>query len=193
MNLRSAFFLLMIFILFGHVASAQQDSVILKAPGKVMKKDTVKSKHSPTTAMLLSIIPGGGQIYNKKYWKLPIVYGCIGTSSYFIYRYASDMVMYRNEYINRRDGHDELLLESLANKNDENILELKNTSQRNMEIAIGVTAILYALNLVDAMVDAHFYDFDISDDLSLRIAPEVIYPNVARNKPSYGITLNFKW
>lgn len=193
MNGRTTFFLLMILILFGHVCSAQQDSVVLKAPDKVMKKDTLKSKHGPTTAMLLSIIPGGGQIYNKKYWKLPIVYGCLGTSGYFIYRYASEMVMYRNEYINRRDGNEELLIPSLANKNDENILQLKNTSQRNMEIAIGVTAILYALNLIDAMVDAHFYDFDISDDLSLRIAPEVIYPNMAHNRPSYGITLNFKW
>ena len=116
------------------------------------------------------------------------MYGCLGTSSYFIYRYASEMVMYRNEYINRRDGHDELLIPSLANKNDENILQLKNTSQRNMEIAIGVTAILYALNLIDAMVDAHLYYFDVSDDLAIRWSPSV-FSNPINTKPSYGVSL----
>ena len=62
-----------------------------------------------------------------------------------------------------------------------------------MEIAIGVTAILYALNIIDAMVDAHFYDFDISDDLSLRLSPNLISPTMANMRPAYGITLNFKW
>jgi hypothetical protein len=174
---------------------AQQDSVITPTVEKMKVADTVKaSKHSPTTAMLLSIIPGGGQIYNKKYWKLPIVYGLIGTSGYFIYRTANRMVLYRNEYINRHtEGNEALIRPELAQYSDENIIELKNTSRRYMEISIGITAILYALNIVDAMVDAHFYDFDISDDLSLRVSPELIAPNMAFSRPAYGITLNLKW
>lgn len=161
--------------------------------GQVSTSDSAKvAKHSPTTAMLLSIIPGGGQIYNKKYWKLPIVYGCLAASSYFIYTSADKMLMYRNEYINRRDGHTELLNEAFADKNDENIIQLKNDYRRNMEIAIGVTAILYVLNIVDAMVDAHLYYFDISDDLSLRWSPALM-PDLTSRRTSYGLSLQFKF
>ena len=195
MNSRSIVVLFLCIILSGQSLLAQQDSVVLKTGGKGTATDTVKaSKHSPTTAMLLSIIPGGGQIYNKKYWKLPIIYGLLGTSSYFIYYSADKMLLYKNEYINRHtEGNESLLIPSLADKNDENIIDLKNKNQRYMEIAIGVTAILYALNIVDSMVDAHFYDFDISDDLSLRIAPNLIAPSMTGMRPAYGLTLNFKW
>ena len=195
MNHRVSFFVTICLILLGYTLCAQQDSVITPAVEKMKVADTVKaSKHSPTVAMLLSIIPGGGQIYNKKYWKLPIVYGLIGTSGYFIYYTGHRMVMYRNEYINRHtEGNEALLNPDLAQYPDENLINLKNTYRRYMEISIGITAILYALNIVDAMVDAHFYDFDISDDLSLRVSPELIAPNMAFSRPAYGITLNFKW
>ena len=100
--------------------------------------------------------------------------------------------MYRNEYINRRDGHVELLDPALADRADENIIQLKNDYRRNMEIAIGITAILYVLNIVDAMVDAHLYYFDISDDLSLRWSPSMT-PQMASRKPAYGLSLQFNF
>ena len=61
-----------------------------------------------------------------------------------------------------------------------------------MEISIGVTAIFYVLNIIDAMVDAHLYYFDISDDLSLRWSPSVM-PSLAHNRPSYGMSLQFRF
>ncbi len=145
-------------------------------------------KHSPTAAMLCSIIPGGGQIYNRKYWKVPIIYTMLGTSCYFLTNYASDMMLYRREFINRRDGHTELLVPGLASLPDENILALKQTAQRNMEICIAATAIIYALNFIDALVDAHLYYFDVSDDLTLRWSP-MLMPNPVNTSPSYGVSL----
>lgn len=160
---------------------------------KVRKSDSVKiSKHSPTAAMLYSIIPGGGQIYNKKYWKLPIVYGTLATSGYFVYRYANEMIEYRTEFINRRDKHTDLLDPKYSNKTDENILAMKQTAQRNMEIAIAVTAILYALNIIDAMVDAHLFYFDVSDDLSLQWSPALV-PTLASSRPAYGAGLSIRF
>lgn len=138
--------------------------------------------------MLWSIIPGGGQIYNKKYWKVPIVYGLLEGSCYFLCKYASDMMLYRREFINRRDGHTELLIPALSKYPDENILSMKQEAQRNMEICIAATAIIYTLNFIDAMVDAHLYYFDVSDDLSLQWSPMVL-PNPINSSPSYGITL----
>ncbi len=160
---------------------------------KVKKSDSLKvSKHSPTAAMLYSIIPGGGQIYNRKYWKLPIVYGTLATSSYFIYRYASEMMDYRKEFINRRDHHYDFLNPNYSDKSDENILAMKQTAQRNMEIAIAVTAILYTLNIIDAMVDAHLFYFDVSDDLSLQWTPTMV-PTLASSQKAFGVGINLKF
>lgn len=170
---------------------AQADSSLV-AP-RVSKSDSVKiSKHNPTTAMLLSIIPGGGQIYNHKAWKLPIIYGLMGGSSYLIYYFGHQMSLARNEYINRRDGHYELLLEQFKNTDNDNLLALKNKNLRNMELAIGATLILYTLNIIDAMVDAHLYYFDVSDDLSLQWSPAMM-PSYASNRPAFGLTLQLRW
>ncbi len=156
---------------------------------RVKKQDSLTvAKHSPTAAILYSIIPGGGQMYNRKYWKVPIIYGLLDVSGYFLTKYASDMFLYRKEFINRRDGHTELLLPALAKYPDENILSMKQTAQRNMEIAIAATLIIYTLNFIDAMVDAHLYYFDVSDDLSLQWSPMVL-PNPINTSPSYGVSL----
>lgn len=156
---------------------------------RVKTHDSLKvATHSPTAAILYSIIPGGGQMYNHKYWKVPIIYGLLDVSGYFLYKYATDMILYRNEFINRRDGHTELLLPVLAKYPDENILSMKQEAQRNMEIAIAATAIIYTLNFIDAMVDAHLYYFDVSDDLSLQWSPMVL-PNPVNTKPSYGVSI----
>ena len=155
----------------------------------VRSNDSLKiAKHSPTAAILYSIIPGGGQIYNHKYWKVPIIYSLLDVSGYFLYTYASDMLLYRREFINRRDGHTDLLLPALAKYPDENILSMKQTAQRNMEIAIAATLIIYTLNFIDAMVDAHLYYFDVSDDLSLYWSP-MILPNPVNTSPSFGVSV----
>lgn len=164
-----------------------------------MTDSALRKKHSPTVAGCLSIIPGGGQIYNKKYWKLPIVYGALGISGYFVYDFAHQMVSYKKEFINRRDGNTSLLNPNYSIYTDENILALKNTYRRRMEIAIAITTVLYVLNIVDAIVDAHLYYFDISDDLSLHVTPQINqnYGNLAHQHNTsfnYGVnlTLNFK-
>jgi len=186
---------LLLFILITLVPNSRlqaQDADSIVAPS-VSKSDSVKvSKHSPTTAMLLSIIPGGGQIYNHKAWKVPIIYALMGTSGYLIYYFGNQMVMARNEFINRRDGHLELLNPDYANSDSDNLLALKNKNLRNMELAIGATVILHTLNIIDAMVDAHLYYFDVSDDLSLHWSPAVM-PSYASSNLSYGVTLQLRW
>lgn len=181
--------MLLVMSLFSYAQKVESKRV-----SRVDKRDSLYvAKHSPNAAMLYSIIPGGGQIYNRKYWKVPVIYGLLEVSSYFVCRYASDMMLYRREFINRRDGNTELLIPGLADIPDENILSLKQTSQRNMEIAIAATAIIYTLNFIDALVDAHLYYFDVSDDLSLHWSPQLL-PNPVNTKPSYGVSvvLSFK-
>lgn len=153
-----------------------------------------EKRHSPTTAVLLSIVPGAGQIYNKKWWKVPIIYAGLGVSGYFIYTNAVEMVRYQNEYFYRQHGAEEYYDPDLAKYRDPaNILAEKRTYQRNMEIAIGVCAIIYLLNLVDALVDAHLFYFDVSDDLSLQLTPA--FPTLEQrfNTFSPGLSLKLKF
>lgn len=169
-----------------------------KTYSEVHTSDSVlRKKHNPTTAACLSLIPGGGQIYNKKYWKLPIVYVSLGVSSYFIYHFASQMISYEHEYFYRRDGVTEKLNPDYTYYTNENLIALRSQYRRYMEISIGITAVLYLLNILDALVDAHLFYFDISDNLSMNMAPKIntdFYNKCGRPTLNYGVglTLNFR-
>lgn len=130
-------------------------------------------KHSPKVAACLSLIPGGGQIYNQKYWKLPIVYGTMGAATYFVCDYAKKYNLFKREYINRMYQLDGALIEDFALYTDDNIKEMRNSYRSRMEISIAALSIVYLLNIIDACVDAHLFYFDISDDLACKIAPSL--------------------
>jgi hypothetical protein len=170
---------------------AQVDTIAITPSDK--QTDNVKppGKHSPTAAVLLSIIPGGGQIYNKKWWKVPIIYAGLSASSYCIYHYGKLTKRFQLEYryrVSTDTTLHKLCDMSLADKSNEVILSTKNAYQRSFEIAIAATVIIYVLNLVDALVDAHLFNFDISDNLSLRIAPTLL-PDIRTGLYAPGITV----
>lgn len=151
----------------------------------------LQKKHNPKVAVALSaVLPGAGQIYNKRWWKVPIIYAGFGASVYFICRFSHRMVIYRTEYRNRMQEHFDLLDPTLSNYDDESVLSMKKYYQRNMEIAVAATAIIYVLNLIDAAVDAHLFYFDISDDLSLQFAP-YLQPSTFSQPGSMGLTFAF--
>jgi hypothetical protein len=180
----------------------QEELILTDSLPKVRQKRDWKTwRPDVKRALWLAlVIPGAGQIYNRKYWKLPIVYGALGISGYFVYDFAHQMVSYKKEFINRRDGNTSQLNPKYSIETDANILALKNTYRRRMEIAIAITAVLYVFNIVDAIVDAHLYYFDISDDLSLRVTPQInqnYNSSLAQQNNTtfnYGVnlTLNFK-
>ena len=132
--------------------------------------------HSPKKAGWLSTaLPGLGQIYNKKYWKLPIIYGGFAGLGTGIYLNAREFIILRDEYRNRLNGKTELLKEDLLRdySNIENLKATKLLYQRNMELFIIVTAVFYLANIIDAIVDAHLMSFDVSDNLSMNILPSI--------------------
>jgi hypothetical protein len=155
-------------------------------------KDVIGKKHNPKTASWLAIIPGAGQIYNKKYWKLPIVYGGLGTTAFLIYFYEKETSMYRKEYVARANEDIEKYNSKLDGIPDANILELRNFYRRNMEICVAACTIVYILSILDACVDAHLFYYDISEDLSLGVKPKIDYNPI--NKAStlcLGLVLKF--
>jgi hypothetical protein len=141
-------------------------SVLLRDTSFVM----TKKSHSPSTASIFSaILPGSGQIYNKKYWKAPIVWGGL---AFFGYRYIQE----NNRYLDAKDAYLQLLDTNIKVKTPFNgttdlgiVQSSKNLyrTQRDMFMIFGI--LFYVLNIVDAAVDAHLFRFDVSDNLSMKI------------------------
>jgi hypothetical protein len=151
---------------------------------------TQTRKHNPKTASWLALIPGAGQVYNKKYWKLPIVYGGLGATGYLIYHYHDLTVMYRDEYVARMNGDSLNFNPNLASESD--VLKPRNFHRRNMEICIAACAIVYALSIVDACVDAHLFYYDVSDNLSMAIRPKINYNPINRTaSPCIALIVKF--
>jgi hypothetical protein len=165
-------FLTIVIVSFFAASYAQQDTMILSQEKPVSLTKSQK-KHSPSVAGYLSIIPGGGQIYNKKYWKPPIIYLGMGIATYFAVDFYKQTSYYKEEYIYRVNNDQPFLHPELETQHTDNVLAMRNLYRTRMEVAIAATAIIYALNIVDAVVDAHLFYFDVSDDLSMRITPSI--------------------
>jgi len=150
---------------------------------KIVKKDSIK-KHDPRKATIRSaILPGWGQIYNKKYWKLPLVYAAIGIPGYLIYdnkrwydrsRYALSYLSNNNlnqDSLNKVHPKLRALVDSKATNS---VINYRNEFRKNMDYSILITLLFWGLNVVDATVDAHLKEFDVSDDISLRVKPAIL-------------------
>lgn len=139
-------------------------------------------------AFYSAIFPGLGQIYNKRYWKLPIVYGAIGTSV-AIYIYNNDQYhRYRDAYKRRLAGYSDDEFQDLLS--DESLINAQEQFQSNKELTLLVTAAIYILNIVDANVDAHLQQFNVSNDLTLN--PSFDY-NQYTGEANFGLSLNIKF
>ena len=121
-------------------------------------------------AFFSAILPGLGQAYNKKYWKIPIVYGAIGTGIYFHNQNNDSYKRYRGAYKRRLAGFsdDEFWGSGVTpNISNDGLIRAQKQLKRNKEMSILVTIGLYALNIIDANVDAHLMQYNIDDNLSL--------------------------
>jgi hypothetical protein len=161
-------------------------------------KDTVPMfRHSPTRAAILSaVVPGMGQIYNKKYWKLPLIYGGIGTLGYFVVHWNNLYQKYLNAYIHyNKFNKDESVLDGLPikiNKSWDINTQLnwyKDNYRRWRDLCALFAGAIYVLNIIDATVDAYLFNYDISADLSMRIEPAMI--NTYARQATPGIRLSF--
>lgn len=138
---------------------------------------SVQKKHNPKKATIYSaVLPGLGQAYNKKYWKIPIVYAGIGTIFYIAdmngdyYRDYRDAFDYQSGL--KTDVNEEI--QSLAKRySSASLISLRDYYRRNMELSWIIMAVWYGVNIIDACVDAHFFEYDIGDDLTLKVEPMI--------------------
>ena len=138
---------------------------------KVNAQDISKPIKSPKKAALLSLIPGGGQVYNKKYWKVPIIYAGLIASAYYINDNNHQYKAYKKAYLIRIDNDPNTTDEYVGQYSSNDLIVLIDFYRRNREISILCFVGVYILNIVDASVDAHLFDYDISENISLNVSP----------------------
>ena len=193
-------FLSILFILFKLVcfqtyAKQRNDTAIISNPKgvgntqkNILSTDTAIKKHSPKKAAFRSaVLPGWGQAYNKKYWKIPIVYGALGTTAAIFVFNLDTYKSLRQAYIYIRDtipSNDVLIEARFRNLSPESIRTYRNSFRQNVDYSVLFFLVFWGLNVVDATVDGHLKAFDVSSDITLKIKPRF-------NQNLAGISLVF--
>lgn len=138
----------------------------------------IQKDKSPKKASIYSaVIPGAGQIYTKKYWKVPVIYGGLITSGYFIRDNQDNYTMYKEAAITSLNDNEAVQTVEGQKYSYSELIILKDHYKRNREISYFSFVGIYILNIIDASVNAHLFNFDVSDDISLNIRPYSTFSN----------------
>ena len=147
---------------------------------------SIDSVHSPKMATMMSIaLPGLGQIYNdikkpegftsKVWWKLPLIYGGIGTSIYFAIQNQKSYTIYRNERLDLQNDVNSIY--SISGYSDAQLKSITDQYSRWRDLSIAAVLGVYLINIVDANVSGNLLHFDSSNNLSIIVQPKVFYVN----------------
>lgn len=150
-----------------------------------------KNDHSAATATILStVLPGAGQVYNRKFWKVPVIYGGISTLCFLVdwnnrgyIRFKRAVRKWPNDEFNGQRTEDELKL-------------FRDIYRKNRDISLAGLLGVYVLNIIDANVDGNLYDWNVNDDLSFRVEPTIINNNFASTvyaQPAFGLNCTFNF
>lgn len=163
--------------------------VLLLIPGE----STAQNEKSPRGALVRSLaVPGWGQLYNRQYYKIPVVYAGLGFLGYLVVDTNNEYLLYRraflfkawqeevesgnadeNPYLNLEPEYERLLeREGLTSVSSSSLQSVRDRHRRNRDLAILGSTVVYALSTLDAYVSAHLLEFDIGEDLSLRVVPK---------------------
>lgn len=183
-------FYILAFILFSGAAFAQEEAepVVIVQDSTLLKKYTIDPLAPSRAAFYSAVVPGLGQVYNKKYWKVPLVYGGMALSLYYY-------IWNNNKYHDYRDAYKTVLAGGtltgeLAGLDSQRLIAAQRFHQRNRDLSLLITVGIYVLNIVDANVDAHLMQFNVNENLSLR-------PQLQQNQIDYkfntGVSLNYQF
>jgi len=196
-------FLFSVLIIMPSYTLAQEKQIEKKPEKEKQKKEKPKKKTktgwpSPHKATLWGFIPGAGQIYNRKYWKLPIVYAGFGVTGYFALSNRTEYLKYKEAFIcsSKADNDPDFTCDNpLAEKYNTNDLEtITDYYRRNMELSFIIMGVWYILQVLDATVDANLYYWNVDDNLTLKVEPVIQPFNIPNELPAHNgirITLRF--
>lgn len=169
--------------------SVTEEKEVETPPDSIATPDDEYRPLDPAKAAFYSaVLPGLGQAFNHSYWKIPIVYGGIGTGVYFYLQNDRQFKNYREAYKRRLAGYEDDPYQGKIS--DDGLIRAQKLFRKNKEISIFVTVLIYALNVIDANVEAHLRQFNVSDNLALK--PDYQFDEFT-GKSNYGLSLNFKF
>ncbi len=183
---RSFYILLLTFLLGNATLFAQTELGQDLRVSDTIKKSKINMLAPSKAAFYSTVFPGLGQVYNKKYWKLPLVYGALGTTIYFYISNNNKYHAYRDAYKRRLEGFND---DNYTYLDNSRLIAAQKFYQKNRDLSVLLTGLFYVLNIVDANVDAHLMQFNVNDNLTFK-------PNLYRNefttKEDLGICVTWK-
>jgi hypothetical protein len=154
-----------------------------KVKSKSFKANPFEANAPAKAAFFSAILPGLGQAYNGSYWKIPIVYGALGTSMYFYIDNTNKYNDYRDAYKRRLAGFEDDEFIDVLTEND--LINAQKLFRQNRDFSLMFTIGIYILNIIDANVEAHLDQFSITDDLSM--APSQ-FRNISTGQNAFGLS-----
>lgn len=179
---------LLLFVFSGTITTTAQTTRITEEVEAKPKTSNLSTPKNPRKAVILSaILPGAGQVYNEKSWKVPILYAGFMADIYFIGYNNKRYVTFRDALFAFDDGEANQFPTLNRNALVRNIEYWRQNRDMTILLLLGI----YALNLVDATVDAHLSGFDISDDLALKFEPS--FENLSSSTTMVGLSLKLQF
>jgi hypothetical protein len=172
------------------VAQDTDSDLIIESEQPIVEVEGLDPLSPARAAFYSAVLPGLGQAYNKKYWKIPIVYAAIGTGVYFVVDNQQEYLRYQEAYKLRISGRPDEFDGTGDNPNisEDGLIRAQEVLKRNRDLALFITIGLYALNIIEANVDAHLDDRAFSRNLSVRPTLEL---NPFDNQAIAGVNLKF--
>lgn len=178
---------LLLFLIGNASVFAQAKTETVLKPKDTLKSIDIDPLTPAKAAFYSAILPGLGQAYNKKYWKIPIVYGAMGTSLYLYIDNKKQYNEYRDAYKSRLAGNPDPNYSKLS---DTQLISAQEFYQRNASLSGLFVIGFYVLNIIDANVDAALIQFNVNQSLSVK--PEIT-PDAVTLKSNLGLTLNYRF
>lgn len=170
--------------------SQSTDSTATQEDGTPKKKaKNPQNVAANKAALMSSILPGLGQFHNKRYWKPPIIYVGAGIITYFIIENNKQYKLYKDGYEKRNADPSATIDPSISGYSTDNLKTIRDDYHRYRDMSVVFGALLYTINIIDAYVDRHLMEFDVSDDLSMHVKPFLYTAN--NHQFASGLTLNF--
>lgn len=146
-------------------------------------------------SIMSAVVPGLGQAYNEQYWKIPLIYAAFGTMAYFVEYNDSEYQKWREAFVAKTDS---TITDIYPMASEDQLKRLKDEWRRYRDLNYIGMVVLYLLNVVDASVDAHLFDYDISDELTLHVEPTFIDPrslvySTRKNTYPMGVKLSIRF
>lgn len=173
----------------GDTTTVLLDSALTQGAEETVEFHSMTGQNDPRKALLYSaIFPGSGQIYNKKYWKVPIVWGGLGVLVYAVDFYNQGYNQYRSELFGVLESGDTF---SPSGYNESQLRTLTDAYRRQRDFFVVLTGMFYLLQMVDAHVDAHLKEFEINPRLKISLRPQIENSPLTGATSGLALTLRF--